>query len=130
MELDHLTLLRPDGQTIEKTGRGIGPLLSIYLDNPEAMKGARLYDKVIGKAAAAFCILGGIKEVTAHLLSVPAKRLLEDNGIKVSYEVVSERIMNRTKTDLCPMEKACLSESEPLPIAEAVKKRAKAMGII
>lgn len=130
MELDHLTLLRPDGQTIEKRGRGIGPLLNIYLFNVEAMKGASLYDKVIGKAAAAFCVLGGIKEVRAHLLSVGAKQLLEENGIQVRYEVLTEKIMNRAQTDLCPMEKACLNEEEPVAIAEAVKKQAQAMGLI
>ena len=130
MELDHLTLLTVQGETIERTGRGIGPLLHLYLDCPDRLKGARLFDKVIGKAAAAICVLSGVKEVNAHLMSVSAQTLLTRYGIKVECEILADKILNRSQTDLCPMEKACLNEEEPENIVLAIERQAKAMGII
>ena len=42
-------------------------------------------DKVIGKAAAALLALGGVREVFALVISLPARELLERAGIATGY---------------------------------------------
>ena len=37
-----------------------------------------------------------------------AKEILEKNGIKVTFETLTDKIINRTGTDICPMEKAVM----------------------
>ena len=130
IELDHLTLLLPNGEKIEAHGRGIKPLLSLYLNRPQSINGALVYDKVIGKAAAAILCLGKAKEVHAHLISKGAKELLSSHGISSDGEVEVERIFNHDRTDICPMEKSCLGLEDPLDIEKAVEAKARQMGLI
>lgn len=130
IELDHLTLLLPNGEKIEAHGRGIKPLLSLYLNSPQSINGAVVYDKVIGKAAAAILCLGKAKEVHAHLISKGAKELLSSHGISSDGEVEVERIFNHDRTDICPMEKSCLGLEDPLDIEQAVEAKARQMGLL
>lgn len=130
IELDHLTLLLPNGEKIEAHGLGIKPLLSLYLNSPQSINGAIVYDKVIGKAAAAILCLGKAKEVHAHLISKGAKELLSSHGISSDGEVEVERIFNHDRTDICPMEKSCLGLEDPLEIEKAVEAKARQMGLL
>ena len=88
-------------------GRGISDLMRLLTTSPDLLKGARLADKVVGKAAAALMVLGGVGELYASLVSDGALRLLRGTGIKVSYDERVDHIVNRDGTDWCPMEKAC-----------------------
>lgn len=130
IELDHLTLLLPNGEKIEAHGRGIKPLLRLYLNSPQSINGAVVYDKVIGKAAAAILCLGKAKEVHAHLISKGAKELLSSHGISSDGEVEVERIFNHDRTDICPMEKSCLGLEDPIEIEKAVEAKARQMGLL
>ena len=71
------------------------------------MKGASIADKVIGKAAAALIVLGGIGTVYADVISTPALTLLRNAGINVSFRTEVPFIENRDKNGWCPLESAC-----------------------
>ncbi len=88
-------------------GRGISDLMRLLNASPDMLHGARLADKVVGKAAAALMVLGGVGELQALLISDGALRLLRGTGMKVSYDKRVDHIVNRDGTDWCPMEKAC-----------------------
>ncbi len=88
-------------------GRGISDLMRLLSASPDMLEEAMLADKVVGKAAAALMISGGIKAVYADTISDGALRLLRGTGIKVSYDERTDHIVNRDGTDWCPMEKAC-----------------------
>lgn len=105
-------------------------MLSLYLNSPQSINGAVVYDKVIGKAAAAILCLGKAKEVHAHLISKGAKELLSSHGISSDGEVEVERIFNHDRTDICPMEKSCLGLEDPLEIEKAVETKARQMGLL
>lgn len=105
-------------------------MLSLYLNSPQSINGAVVYDKVIGKAAAAILCLGKAKEVHAHLISKGAKELLSSHGIASDGEVEVERIFNHDRTDICPMEKSCLGLEDPLDIEQAVEAKARQMGLL
>ena len=101
--------------------RGVADLLHLLHNEPDELHQAQLADKVIGKGAAALMVLGGVKEVYAHVISQPALQLLEDAGVSVSYSQCVEHIINRAGTDWCPVEKLCRSAAtaeECLPLIE------------
>ncbi len=93
--------------------RGVKDLLYLYEAEPQFLHGAAIADKVVGKGVAALMALGGVTKVYADTLSSPALALLRNAGINVSYHRLTERIMNRTKDGLCPVETLCLDIADP-----------------
>lgn len=105
-------VLYNQNKMISKTQRGIRPLMEI-LDSGEDFSGFCVVDKVVGKAAAFLYVLLGIKKVYAMVISKPASDVLNQYGIDLEYEVLTEKIQNRTKTGLCPMETAVFYIDNP-----------------
>ena len=68
---------------------------------------------MIGRGAALLLIKGGIAEVYARLISLPAIAVLEQNGIKVAYDKKVPHIINRDGSDICPVEKLTANTSDP-----------------
>lgn len=102
-----LVIKTASGDVFSFDGRGISDLMRLLNTSPDTLKGARLADKVVGKAAAALMTLGGVVELYASLISDGALCLLKGTGLKVSYDKRTDHIVNRDGTDWCPMEKAC-----------------------
>ena len=102
-------------------GRGIGPLLKL-LDGMK-LQGALVADKVIGRAAAAICAQGGARKVCTPLAGKGAAELLGKRGIALEAEQTVERILNRDKTDSCPMEKAVAGMDDPAKMVETLRKK-------
>lgn len=105
--------------------RGIRPLLAL-LDSGQELSGFCAADKVVGKAAALLYCLLRVQEVYAPVISKPALEVLENHGIRVSYQVCTPAIQNRAGNGLCPMETATQAVSDPrlapARIREALQK--------
>ena len=90
------------------------------------LKGFSVADKIVGKAAAMLFVLAGIKNAYGEVMSIGGLEFLEQNGIGASYNVLTEKIINRSGTDICPMEKAVENISVPteafLSIKETIRK--------
>lgn len=110
-------------------GSGIKPLLRLLDEKSALLKDAWVVDKVIGRAAAAICIMGGAKRVDALIMADDAAALLASHGIIAGARKRVERIRNRENTDFCPMELASEGLLEPADIVEAVRKRAAELAI-
>ena len=93
--------------------RGIKDLYELLRSNRSLLEGATIADKVVGKGAAALMILGKVGEVHADVISTPALNLLRQYGLPVSFNQETDRIMNRNKNGLCPVETLCLSLESP-----------------
>lgn len=89
------------------TQRGVADLYDLYKTDPGFMKGAVVADKVIGKAAAALTVMGGVEKVYADVISRPALDLLHEAHIDVEFVQEVPFIENRDKTGWCPLESAC-----------------------
>ena len=87
------------------SGKGIKPLLTVYLENPKYLMDSFVADKVIGKAAAMILCMGKVKEVYADRMSEKALELLEKYRINVSYKEKVAYVQNMDRTDMCPLEK-------------------------
>ncbi|MCQ2225552.1 MAG: DUF1893 domain-containing protein [Paludibacteraceae bacterium] len=99
--------------------RGVMDLYELAEKQEEFTKDALLADKIIGKGAAALAIQCGISHLRTHVICTPAKKLLEENGVKVTFEKEVEFIENRAKTDWCPLEKRlkdCQTVNECMPV--------------
>ncbi len=114
-------------------GRGISDLLRLADTAPALLQGACIADKVVGKAAAALLIQAGAYAVWTGTISQSALTLFSHVGattadgpaatVAVTYATVVDHIMNRDRTDWCPMERACY---ESPTVADCIAKiRAK-----
>lgn len=97
-------LVRNHGVTTQHGQRGIQDLLELIQKDPNRLKGAVCADKIIGKAAASLMIVGGVKEVRTNIICEDAKKLLEQNGVKIVADTVVPMILNRDQSGQCPMD--------------------------
>lgn len=103
---------------------GIKPLLSFY----ESKKNFSRFcaaDKIVGRAAAFIYAALGADEVWAEVMSKDAYELLLKNNIGAYYEVLTEKIINRSSTGLCPMEEACQGSENSEEAIAAIKEKIK-----
>jgi len=106
--------------------RGVIDIYELLVNEPSFLKGARIADKVVGKAAASLMILGGVTHLHTEVISEMALELLQSNGVVVSYSKVVPYIINREGSDWCPLEKASFeinSADKIFPIIDSFLKR-------
>lgn len=101
---------------------GVEDLYDLHLYNSRLLKGAVIADKIVGVAAATLMITGGIEQVFADIISLPALKLLQDAGIKVSALQIVPMIENRSRTDWCPLEKICLKGQSEKEIISLINR--------
>ena len=68
------------------------------------LRGALVYDKVVGKAAAKKHIAAGVRKVITPVIAKKAKRMLEAAGVEVEAGEIVEKILNRDRTGECPLD--------------------------
>lgn len=118
-------VLIKDGRIVaSKRGGGVSPLLAFYDEEPELLKGSVVVDKVIGRAAAFIAIAAGASHVHGEVMSSEAESLLTKHNISSSRHLLVPKILNRDRSDLCPLEKSVSGTEEP---AEAIKNMRKAI---
>lgn len=83
---------------------GIKPLIT-FLNEGINLEGYSLADKIIGKAQAMLCVKAKIREVYGKVISKGGQKILEKYGIPYTYDTLTDEIINRKGTDVCPMEK-------------------------
>lgn len=101
----HTICLCKNGNCIFSLKKGISPMMDFIAEGID-LTGYSASDLVVGKAAALLFARCGIISVYARTLSEGGKRILELHGIDYEYETLTDRIINRAGTDICPMEKA------------------------
>ncbi len=90
-------------------GRGVKPLYSLLVSQPEKLRGAWIADKVVGKGAAALMIAGGVERVHALVVSRAALDLFAGSQVEVTFDAEVPHIINRSGTGFCPVETLCAS---------------------
>lgn len=105
----------------QETGRGILPILNLL--DAGKLAHAVVVDKVVGRAAAAICVVGGAKRVHAAIMGADAAALLKARGITASADRTVPRILNRDLSDGCPMERAVDGIDDPAEMVKALRSR-------
>ena len=117
---DSSVVVARDGVIVNReSGRGIGPLLKMLDDG--SLRGAFVADKVIGRAAAAICVCGGARRVYAALMSEDAAAYLKAHDVAYAADKTVAKILNRDRSDRCPMEKAVDGKDEPGEMVAAIR---------
>lgn len=98
------------GETRYFYRRGVADLYEMVCSDSVFLEGASVADKVVGKAAAALMIKGGISQLYSAVLSEPAEKLFAAHGVQVSCGKIVPFIENRDKSGWCPMEKLSCNE--------------------
>ena len=101
--------------------RGVADLYHLLKNDPALLDGAFVADKVVGKGAAALMCLGGVSAVWSRVMSRSALRLFTRSGVEATYETLTDHIINRAGTGICPVEQLCSEADTPeecLPLIE------------
>ncbi len=107
-----LVVAYENGEIKEYYQDRIKDIKDILKENKNALKGAVIADKVIGKVAGSILALAGVKEIYADVISEYAIPVLEENHIKYEYKEKVKYIINQTKTGMCPMENKYKDEKD------------------
>lgn len=90
---------------------GVRDLEHLLDHDPEMLQGATIADKVIGKAAAAMVVVGGVKDLYAEMISKKAIPFLEEAGIAYTYGTLVDTI--KEEGDRCQLEKITAPATTP-----------------
>ena len=101
------------------SGRGVLPLLKLLDDGH--LRHALVVDKVIGRAAAAVCLVGRARRVHGLLMGEDAKALLEAHGVTATADRLVPKILNRDLSASCPMEAKVGNETDPEKMVAALR---------
>lgn len=107
-----LVVAYENGEIKEYYQNRIKDIKNILLENPAALQGAIIADKVIGKVAGSILAVAGVREIYADVMSQYAIPVLEENQIKYEYKNLVEYIQNNDKTGMCPMENKYKEEKD------------------
>ena len=113
------------------TQRGVADLYDLLNQHPVFLHGAQVADKVVGKAAAALMVLGGVREVYTDIISEPALAVLHKANIRVECVQIVSRIWNRNRTGWCPLETLCYELESPeamYPVIQNFVERMRSFG--
>ena len=107
-----LVVYYANGEIKEYYQDRIKDIKNILKENKEALNGAIIADKVIGKVASSILTVAGVKEIYADVISQYAIPVLEENNIKYEYLEKVEFIRNKDNTGMCPMENKYKDEKD------------------
>lgn len=107
----HTLVLCKNGNLITSTLKCIAPVMNLIAQNAD-LNGYSAADLIVGKAVAMLFVKCGITAVYAQTLSVQGKTVLEKYKIPYEYGALTEYVINRAGTDVCPMEKTVLNTED------------------
>ena len=107
-----LVVAYENGEIKEYYQERIKDIKDILREDKDALKGAIIADKVIGKVAGSILTVAGVKEIYADVISEYAIPVLEENNIKYEYREKVYYIIKQDKTGMCPMENKYKDEKD------------------
>ena len=98
-------VVEKDGEVSIYNQKGVRDLEHLLKHEPEKLRGARIADKVTGKAAAGIVVKGGVKELYTDVMSKKAAELLDVSDVKYTFAVMVDEIIIKEGDNRCPLEK-------------------------
>lgn len=103
-------------------GKGISPMLD-WIGAGVELKGFCAADIIVGKAAAMLFVHAGVGAVYGRVMSTAGKDYLTTHGVVCSYDILTERIVNRTGDGVCPMEQTVSQLEDPQAAYAALRRK-------
>lgn len=102
---ENFTCVLSDGkEIITSSERGVKPLIDFILSEKDFC-GFVAADKIVGKAAALLYANLKISALYAQVTTYEAVEICKKYNIKIVYDILTDKIINRKGDDICPMEK-------------------------
>ncbi|MCK9443709.1 MAG: DUF1893 domain-containing protein [Tissierellaceae bacterium] len=117
-----IVVVKEGKEIFRSTDRGIGPMYTLATEMREESYKSSIADKIIGRGAALLCGYLGIEELYGKLISESGISALEHYNIPYFMDNSCPYIMNREKTDHCPIEKLSQDVEEPEILIEKIGK--------
>lgn len=108
----HSICLCREGDIITDDGKGISPMIK-FISEGRALAGYSAADAIVGRAAAMLFVKAGIAAVHGKVMSQGGSDFLAKHGIPHTWDVLTEQIINRAGTGVCPMEQAVDGIDDP-----------------
>lgn len=108
----NLLVLKNEEIVFESDEMGIIPMYEFYNSNTNGE--VYVIDKFIGMGAARLLLNSKVKvkALFTFVISKDSKELLESNNIEVVYDRIVDKILNKDKTDFCPIEKISMNNKD------------------
>ncbi len=106
--------------------RGVRPIIQ-WLEEGADLKGAAVFDTIVGRAAAMMYKLAGADFVYGRVMSRGGAAELEKAGIAYESGEQVDVIINRQGTGMCPMEQTVLEITDPAEALAALKVKVAQM---
>lgn len=97
-------VVEKDGEVSIYNQKGVRDLEHLLKCEPEKLRGARIADKVIGKAAAGIAVKGGVEEMYAEVLSRKALPILDGSDMRYTYGELTDEIIIKEGDTRCRLE--------------------------
>lgn len=118
----HSICLCKDGAVITDDGKGISPMMKLLAEGRD-LSGFSAADQIVGKAAAMLFVKAGIACVHGNVMSQSGHAYLDAHSIPHTYDVLTEQIVNRLGTGICPMEQTVADIDDAEAGYAALKER-------
>lgn len=126
LESESTCVLFKGDEVIESKERGIKPIMWLIAENKN-LKGFHLADKIIGKAVALLAVYAGITNAFAEVMSKSAVEVLKKHNIDYSYKTLTDKIINREGTGICPMEETVQNIDDAATAYAALKTKLESL---
>ena len=93
-------------------------ILNSLRENKHIFSGALVATLVLGRAGALLLAYGGVKEVYADIISIPAVECLRSNSVKVTFSELRDNLSDLPETDAADLEQKCLDIASPFQAYE------------
>ncbi len=114
-------LIKNEKIVFKSKAQHLKPLIFCIKKYKKEMRGAIVFDKIVGRAAAILLVYAKVKEVWTPTISRSGKAYLAKNKVKIVYKKLENYIMNRRGDEVCPMEKMSLEMPEKEFITKMLK---------
>lgn len=119
-ENNYTCVLCKDDAVLSSTKKGVAPLMEWIRANTD-LSGFSAADKIVGKAAAMLYVKAKISAVYAPVMSKAATEVFKKYNIYFEYETLTDSIINRLGTGICPMEQAVKNTNSPDEAIQAIR---------
>jgi len=118
-------IIHREGRVIfRSSSKGLLPHLeAIRRLGREALRGAVMADKIVGRAAALMMLYSLPSEVHAGIITIGGRRLLEGGGVRVFYSEEVEAVKVEDGGIYCPFESMVQGISNPEEAYKAIEAR-------
>ena len=118
-------IIRREGNVIfRSSAKGLLPHLeAIRSLGREALSGAVMADKIVGRAAALLMLYSRPSEVHAGIITVGGRLLLEGGGVKIFYAEEVDAVKVKDGRIYCPFEGMVQGISDPEQAYRAIEAR-------